>query len=146
VLFVLGLNLIVSLIGVTFLSTLLIVAFFIPTLALQCRRLHDIGRTGHWIWFDLIANILAYVIMIYMLVAMLTSVPQLAIELDKQGIDTSMLYQIADVADLPFYVILVMAIYVIAVKINFLVFNCTDSQKGDNQYGPSTKYPNPSNQ
>jgi uncharacterized membrane protein YhaH (DUF805 family) len=30
------------------LSSLISLAFFVPTLAVGCRRLHDIGRTGWW--------------------------------------------------------------------------------------------------
>lgn len=63
------------------LHTLLV--FFIPNLAATCRRLHDMGQSGHWQWLNLI----------------------------------------------PYgnYVVLIMCAF--------------DGQRGNNQYGPSEKYP-----
>ncbi|MDR0984002.1 MAG: DUF805 domain-containing protein [Ruminococcus sp.] len=45
-------------IGLLFLFAIFVLALIIPTYALFCRRLHDIGMSGWWLLFMLVPNIL----------------------------------------------------------------------------------------
>jgi len=141
VLFTFLVGLVCNITGLSVLSSVASLVFFIPNLALQCRRLHDIGRTGHWIWLDIISSIMLTFSLIYMIMCMIVYIPGVSDELAKQGIDTYALYQFYSIVDIPYYIVIVFVILALAIKITFLVFNCTDSNKGTNQYGPSQKYP-----
>ncbi len=52
--------------GVGILSTIYVLAVFIPTLAVQVRRMHDVGRSGWWLLLSLIP--LAGLIVLYWMV------------------------------------------------------------------------------
>ena len=130
-----------SLTGLSVLSSIASLVFFIPNLALQCRRLHDIGKSGHWIWLDIAASLVSVLLVIYMIMYMIVYIPGMIDELETQGIDKSDLYQFYSIVDIPSALIIFLFIFWIAVKITFLVWNCTDSDRGTNQYGPSNKYP-----
>ncbi|MBP3227859.1 MAG: DUF805 domain-containing protein [Bacteroidaceae bacterium] len=67
-------------------------ATIVPTLALNVRRLHDIGKSGHLLWLWLLL-----------------------------------------------FVPLLNLLALIVLGILFIVWYCTDSQPGDNQYGPNPK-------
>lgn len=132
---------VVSIFQLPVVSNLISLLFFIPNLALQCRRLHDIGRSGHWIWTQVLAGVFAIVALLYLVVFVIVNVPDVRETYIKMGIDVTAFYSYAGLLNIPGLVIVVMVLAAIAIGIMFLVFNCTDSQKGTNEYGPSQKYP-----
>ena len=141
VLFTFLLDLVLTIGGLSTLSSLVSIAFIIPNLALQCRRLHDIGKSGHWIWLNIAASIMFVVSMLYVVMYFIAYIPEMHDELMRQGIDPSIFYSLYPLLDIPGWGIVGMVVIALAVKITFLVFNCTDSNHGTNQYGPSQKYP-----
>lgn len=48
ILFSIGLNIILEIIGIDILGAVVTLAIFIPNIALTARRLHDTGRSGWW--------------------------------------------------------------------------------------------------
>ena len=140
------LSLIFSLVGATQLYYLVSIVLIVPTLALQCRRLHDIGKSGQLIWLQVLSTVLFYVCCIYLIVYVIFNVPEVLAVYREQGIDISVFQSFYPILNIPGSVILVFFLAAVAIWIMFLVFNCTDSNKGTNKYGPSQKYPdlNPS--
>lgn len=47
------------------LSIVFTLAIFLPVLSVQVRRLHDIGRTGWWVWISLIPLIGPIVLLVF---------------------------------------------------------------------------------
>lgn len=140
-LFVFLVNLVLNITGSGILQSVVTVAFILPNLALQARRLHDIGRTGKWIFANIASGFIAVFIVFYFIIYAVFNIPQIESELNLQGVDISALYPLYPILNIPMYVIGILAILILAISIMFLVFNCTDSQKGPNKYGQSPKYP-----
>ena len=46
-------------------ETIIGLAFFLPTLGMSIRRLHDTGRTGWWVWINLIPLIGQIVLLVF---------------------------------------------------------------------------------
>lgn len=141
VLFQFLLGFVISLFQLPQLSNLVSVVLLVPTLALQCRRLHDIGKSGHLIWLQVLAGVLFIIPMLYLIVYMVYNVPEIGAAYREQGIDISVFSGFYPLLNIPGIVILIMFLAAVAIWIMFLVFNCTDSNKGTNKYGPSQKYP-----
>ena len=141
VLFTMLVNFVCSMTGLSALSSIVSLVFFIPKLALQCRRLHDIGKSGHWIWLDIGASIVSIFILFYIIMYAIVYIPEMTDALKEVGFDYTTLYPFYSIVDIPGAVILVLFLYWLTVQILFLVWNCTDSNRGTNQYGPSNKYP-----
>lgn len=140
------LSLVFSLVGATQLYYLVSIVLIVPTFALQCRRLHDIGKSGQLIWLQVLSTVLFYVCLFYLIVYMIYNVPEVLTVYREQGIDVSVFQSFYPILNIPGSVILIFFLAAVAIWIMFLVFNCTDSNKGTNKYGPSQKYPdlNPS--
>ena len=141
VLFQFVLGFVISIFELPQMSNIVQLLLLIPNLALQCRRLHDIGRSGNWIWAQVIATVFFLIAMLYLVVFMIYTIPEVKDQYIQMGIDVSIFYNYNGLLNIPGLVIAVMVIAAIAIFIMFLVFDCTDSQKGTNQYGPSSKYP-----
>ncbi len=140
------LSLVFSLVGATQLYYLVSIVLIVPTFALQCRRLHDIGKSGQLIWLQVLSTVCFYVCLFYLIVYMIYNVPEVLTVYREQGIDVSVFQSFYPILNIPGSVILIFFLAAVAIWIMFLVFNCTDSNKGTNKYGPSQKYPdlNPS--
>ena len=91
------------------LNTLYSLAIFLPSLAVMVRRLHDIGKSGWYIFIFIIPIFVAAVIVLM---------------LKSEGNTTWIL--------LPALVIVATAIWII-------VLFATDGEKGDNKWGPNPK-------
>lgn len=89
---------------------------YIPTISVGVRRLHDIGRSGWWMWA------------MYLL-PVLTIIPIIGLINKSINIPTGLITT------------LILAFISFAVSIVVLIFMLTDSQKGRNKYGASPKYP-----
>ncbi len=135
------LSLVFSLVGATQLYYLVSIVLIVPTFALQCRRLHDIGKSGQLIWLQVLSTVFFYVCLFYLIVYMIYNVPEVLTVYREQGIDVSVFQSFYPILNIPGSVILIFFLAALAIWIMFLVFNCTDSNKGTNKYGPSQKYP-----
>ena len=123
------------------LSNIVSLVFLIPNLSLQCRRLHDIGRSGNWIWTQVLAYVFLLIALMYMVVFVIFNIPEVKDQYINMGIDVTVFYGYSWLLNIPGLVIAVMVLVALALTVTLLVFNCMDSQKGTNQYGPSPKYP-----
>ncbi|MEG2492272.1 MAG: DUF805 domain-containing protein [Alistipes sp.] len=100
---------------------------FLPSLAVQVRRLHDTGKSG----FRLLWPILAYIVWIILLV--ITGAGSLAALLQSGGCFNM---------DLPVAFISILSIGMLGFfvwGILFLVWYCTNGDQGDNKYGSDPK-------
>ena len=101
----------------------------IPFLAVQTRRLHDVGRSGWWIVWDIIAS-LAY------------TVAEIVVLGDAaQILSIHNLQQAFNVSTTGWIVMLLFYLVQIGLSLAILVFSLQDSHRGENKYGPSPKYP-----
>lgn len=101
----------------------------IPSLAVQVRRLHDVGRSGWWLVWQVIAS-LAYESAVLVL-------------LGGRSSDSGTLEQIRMAFDVSVVAGIVMTLLRLAhvvLAIAILVFLLQDSHKDENKYGPSPKY------
>ena len=141
VLFQFILGLVFAILQVPQISNICSLVFLIPNLALQCRRLHDTGRSGHWIWLQLLATIFCIIAMFYFVAFVVVNMPGSLDALRSEGIDPSVFYSLSGLLNIPGLAIVAMLLAAVGIGITFLVFYCTDSQRGTNQYGLSPKYP-----
>jgi len=95
---------------------LLVLAFFIPSIAVTVRRLHDTNRSGWWV----LAPVIPYAVMALAMGGALASGTE-------GGIAAAGL------------VSLVAIVAVIGLGITLLVFMCLDGTPGPNRFGPDPK-------
>ena len=134
-------SMVISFLQLPFVGNIVSLALIIPNLALQCRRLHDIGRSGNWIWIQILSSVLFMFSFFYLMLFMLYNYPQVAMQLREQGVDVSSFESLYGILNVPGSLVIFLFLAAVGIWIMFLVFNCTDSQKGPNQYGQSPKYP-----
>ena len=114
------------------LAALGILALFfllLPCLAVQTRRLHDIGRSGWWVVGSLIVGLVCTVVPF--LVFGNKALEMGEIEQFRQA------FQVPTLAGISFWV-LELADWALALVL--LIFSLRDGDKGENKYGPSPKY------
>ena len=110
-------------------------AILIPGITITIRRLHDTGHSG-WIyfWLCIAPVILLFVIIIFAVFSLAGSINGM--------FDMYNLYYVILEALGPFIALTIMLfIWMLVGSIILLVFLCTDSAPGDNQYGPNPKQP-----
>jgi uncharacterized membrane protein YhaH (DUF805 family) len=101
----------------------------IPSLAVQTRRLHDVGRSGWWIVWDILV-LAAY------------SVTEIVVLGDAAQVSSiHNLQQAFNVSTTGWIVMLLIYLVQIGLSLAILVFSLQDSHRGENKYGPSPKYP-----
>lgn len=101
----------------------------IPCLAVQTRRLHDIGRSGWWVVASLLVSVACSAVPFFIFGGQAMDMGE--IEQFRQAFQVSGFAGCAmlafEVADLSLALVL-------------LLFSLRDSDKGENKYGPSPKY------
>lgn len=107
--------------GFGWLSNLLSLALFLPGLAVAFRRFHDIGKSGWWVFFPMAVALVGVVVIL------VAGVVGFAGVLGSSGEATGAALIIA----------LLTGAVVLAVLVLQLVWLCTPSQPGPNQYGPN---------
>lgn len=111
--------------GPHWISSLFGLAMFLPSITVQVRRLHDIGKSGKNVLWFIIAEVVWVVLLMIMGVAALY-----------------VLISGGNLADVPvsFLVVLLGGGLVFLVwSIVFIVWSCTPGDQGDNKYGPDPK-------
>lgn len=141
ILFLIMVNMTMSFLGKQTLASIISVVVLLPFLSLQCRRLHDIGRSGQWIWLMVAAYVMSMMSMVYLVLYFLIYAPEVRQQLQNINGDLSVLYEFMWLLNFKPAMFITFSFLALAISIMFIVFNCTDSQRGTNQYGPSTKYP-----
>lgn len=120
--------------GIALGVSILILLF--PIYAVMTRRLHDVGRSGKWIIWDIVLTIVSSIV----LSVAYANVNYVADAVEPS--DFAMLKAISE-SSLPMMVVAsVFLIYLAHVVVSavILVFTLLDSHKGENKYGPSPKY------
>ncbi len=97
------------------LSLIFCIVTFIPSLSVQVRRFHDVGKSGKWVIVPLLASF-AIIVGICML--------------SKENL----------LAPIPLILIFVPLLLFGVFGIIFLVWSCLDSKPQTNKWGPSPKY------
>ena len=116
---------ILALIGILF-----IFAILIPSFSVEVRRLHDIGRSGWWVFWSIVISIVAS--------AVPFSLFDFRTALDLGEIES--FTKAFDLALLPALIMLVPKLGNWILEIVLFVFTLLDSHEGENQYGRSPKY------
>ena len=107
---------------------LICLILFIPSLAVQTRRLHDTGRSGWWIVGGMVAS-------------MAFSTAELFVLGDvSHGSSFTTLQQAFNVSTAGAIVMLSFKLVQAGLNLAIFVFSLFDSQRGENKYGPSPKY------
>ena len=109
---------------------LVMLLILIPSIAVQVRRLHDIGRSGWWLGWSYLASIAVAI------VTMSIFGLDKAFEMDEM--DT--ISQAFSVSWIPGLITLLLSIAEWALNIAIFIFSLIDSNKGENRYGLSPKY------
>lgn len=97
---------------------LLNIALLIPNIALTVRRLHDTGHSGYWLLWMILAPIVGCIVIIHSSPMLFSALAIIAISLGVGAL-----------------------IYSLAQAFILLIWMLTDSDRGANKYGPSSKYP-----
>lgn len=103
----------------------------IPSLTVQTRRLHDVGRSGWWIVGGVVVGLL-YTI------AKSVVLGFEALYSDNEVQNLIDAFQVSTVGGT---VMLLLALVGLGLSIAVFVFSLQDSHRGENKYGPSPKYP-----
>ena len=101
---------------------------FVPSLAVQTRRLHDTGRSGWWIVGSMIAS-WAFAVAEFLVLGDVS-----------HGSSIATLQQAFNVSTACAIVMLMFYLVQAGLTLAIFVFSLFDSQRGENKYGPSPKY------
>lgn len=115
--------------GIILVAMGLMVLFLgIPSLAVQTRRLHDTGHSGWWLVAEIVASV-AF------------SIAELVVLGGAAG-RTSVynINQAFNVSTIGALVMLLLYLVQVGLCIAIFIFCFIDSQRGENEYGPSPKY------
>ena len=103
----------------------------IPSLTVQTRRLHDVGRSGWWIVGGVVVGLLYPI-------AKSVVLGFEALYSDNEVQNLIDAFQVSTVGGT---VMLLLALVGLGLSIAVFVFSLQDSHRGENKYGPSPKYP-----
>lgn len=131
-----------SVLTVPFASNIYSLLIALPSIAVQFRRLHDVGRSGWWYGWLLISFIPYIIMVVYSFVAVLQmqhAIDESAQTPEEYGalFDEHLFAWLSD--NLLWVGLSVTPCIIISVIV--FIFTLLDSQKGTNKYGPSYKYP-----
>ncbi len=101
----------------------------IPCLAVQTRRLHDIGRSGWWVVASLLVSVACSAVPFFIFGGQAMDMGE--IEQFRQA------FQVSGFAG---WAMLAFEVADLALALVILLFSLRDSDKGENKYGPSPKY------
>lgn len=111
------------------LGSLVFLALLIPSLTVQVRRLHDVGRSGWWVMWCVVAAI-AFEILAFCLLGTRYS-DMIPLQEYKEAFAVSTFGGVA---------LSLLGLINTFISIALIVFSLFDSHKGVNKYGPSPKY------
>ena len=111
------------------LGSLVFLALLIPSLTVQVRRLHDVGRSGWWVVWSVVAAI-AFEILAFCLLGSRYS-DMIPLQEYKEAFAVSTFGGVA---------LSLLGLINSFICIALIVFSLLDSHKGVNKYGPSPKY------
>ena len=109
-------------------------ALIVPSLSVQTRRLHDTGRSGWWIVWNIIASVVSSIAEIFAFG--LSNYMEAA----TTPSDIDMLGAIMDKSMPLFIVVGLLYLLNLGISLAIFVFSLFDSDVDENKYGPSPKY------
>ena len=112
------------------LSGLFLLFSIIPSISVQVRRLHDVGRSGWWVFWMFAISLVAAVVPLFVLGF------DKAVDMN----DFSIISNSFSASLVSGLIVLVANIANWAMGIAVFIFSLFDSQRGANKYGPSPKY------
>lgn len=117
-----GINMLVSL------------AILLPTLAVAIRRLHDTNRSGWWLLLSIVPSLVAMCVLVSIVGAAIVSIASGASDVDPESM--AILFA-SNIGLMVLYLLCILLAFVGAIIL--IVWWASDSQPGDNQYGPNPK-------
>ena len=112
------------------LSGLFLLFSIIPSISVQVRRLHDVGRSGWWVFWMFAISLVAAVVPLFVLGF------DKAVDMN----DFSIISNSFSASLVSGLIVLVANIANWAMGIAVFIFSLFDRQRGANKYGPSPKY------
>ena len=106
----------------------------VPMLSVMTRRLHDVGRSGWWLFGEIVLTLLTLIAfsIASSSVGFADSTAHMSLPMKLMAIyDTSM----------PLFILVAtLSLSQVVFTLTILAFTLLDSHKGENRYGPSPKY------
>ena len=132
-----GVELLGYVVAILMLIVLIGTAFILlfPFLSVMTRRLHDVGRSGWWVFWDIVSGVVS--LFAFSLAFSYTGIVESSIHLSF-FMKLKAIYE----SSVPLFALvsaLILTHLVIAFTV--LIFTLLDSHKGENKYGTSPKYP-----
>ena len=101
----------------------------VPMLSVATRRLHDVGRSGWWIFWDIVLTLLSWVA--FSIASSSTGIADSAIHMSLQ-----MKLMVIREFSIPLFILVAtLMLAQVALTLTILVFTLLDSHKGENRYG-----------
>lgn len=120
---------------IVLIGTAIILMF--PLLSVMTRRLHDVGRSGWWVFGEIVSGIVA--LFVFSLAYSYTGIAESSMHLTL-----FMKFRAIYESSLPLFILVLTVLLIhLAVTMAVLVFTLLDSHKDENRYGTSPNYPQP---
>lgn len=105
-------------------------ALLYPQIAVQVKRLHDMGRSGWWVVAPFVANIILFIVAIFAIMG--------NVALNSQGLENedpaAMMAMFGSIGGI--------VLFFLVINLGWLLWiGIVDSQPGRNKYGPNPKNP-----
>lgn len=111
------------------------IILFVPLLSVMTRRLHDVGRSGWWVFWDIVLSAISSLVL-----SAAFSFTDIG-ESPMYFSNVEILKAVYDFSLPVFVPVLLIYLVHLGVSLTVLVFTLLDSHKGENRYGSSPKYP-----
>ncbi len=119
-------------------------AVLIPTWAVTVRRFHDIGKSGWWFLVMMIPGIVFAGVFFYFIFKLVMDAQAMGISAEEMANDYEVVWDLIKAQSSSLKLMGILFLVGIAVFVWQIVWLVTDSEPGENQYGPNPKEEIPS--